>query len=191
MNQDLTQQRTYGTDDAVAFLNGTATDDQGRTVADYLAFDAETWERCHNHIQWAFPSSLPSRFNPNAPVVNILDMLDELSEDGRENLANLHDAFLGTLGISHSDEEPFDWHTGVHKYTFDGETDFWLKVYDHNHLRITRVLMILAYKDPPQAVTLLNLLMDMAIDSAKRPVSAFAGETVAYWYKAVYIDDET
>lgn len=183
----------YGTKEAVDFLNGTATDDQGRTVADYLAFDAETWERCHNHIQWAFPSHRPSQFNPNAPVVTISDLINGLNSDGHSNLLKLHDAFLATLGITHSEKvgELYHWDTGSHLYTFDGKTIFWLNEYDHNHLRITRVLLLLQYIDECQANALLKMLMDLAINginlwTPRRVV--FTAETMAYWYKAVHDD---
>ena len=85
----MNTQPKYGTAEAVAFLNGTAPDAIGRTIEDYLAFDMDKWEECHNHVQWAFPNNEASMFNPNAPVVDMQDFANQLTWEGRDNVLKL------------------------------------------------------------------------------------------------------
>lgn len=86
-------------------------------------WDDDKWEGCHNHVQWAFPTNIPSQFNPNAPLVTantirtfkrfptLLMMLDRL-------FLRFYDFLVNRAN---------------HK-------DTWLTPNNHNFLRITRVI---------------------------------------------------
>ena len=168
---------TYGTKEAAAFLNGTGTDAIGRTIADYLAFDAAKWEECHNHVQWAFPSHIKSSFNLNAPVVDMNDLMVQLTSHGVANVYSLLTNYMHSIGFVMDTE----------RWVLSGAEAGWLTPYNHNFLRISRILNLLSHLSPEDATELLDVFLDVArghqytyIDG--RPI--FDIETVVYWSKA-------
>jgi hypothetical protein len=103
----------------LAFLRGEGPDGRGRRLADVLAFDDERIEHVHDFIQWLFPLEEASRAVPGAPVLTADEAAairaDPQAQAGlRAALARM-DAFYA-------------------------RTDDWLTPFDHNHLRITRIL---------------------------------------------------
>lgn len=128
---------------ALAFLSGSCPDDQGRFVNEYLEFSPERWEECHNHIQWAFPSSIPSEFNPNAPIINyevfreaLFNGFSEFTGPEAESvfitLMELTKLYFNSIGITISRD-------GTANFDLDAQ---WLHEPDHNHRRLTRVMML-------------------------------------------------
>ncbi len=104
---------------ATEFLLG-ARDHQGRTLETYLSADDDWLEDWHDWVQWAFPNQDPSPFNPDAPVWT-RDEFDALPSEARVNLLRLlarYRAFLDAMTC-------------------------WRSRFDHNHARITRVLLCL------------------------------------------------
>jgi hypothetical protein len=59
---------TMTEDPIVRFYSG-GVDDRGRTLDDILAASDRELEAAHDCIQWLFPTSGRSRFNPGAPLV--------------------------------------------------------------------------------------------------------------------------
>lgn len=103
----------------LGFLNGTAADIHGRTFDDVMAFSDEQIEHTHNFIQWLFPLPAPSLSVPGSPC--------------------LSDADVSAIKNSRAAEENLqvaaDWF-----FDFLVRNQHWIKTYDHNHLRITRVI---------------------------------------------------
>jgi hypothetical protein len=102
-----------------AFLSGTGTDFCGRTLSDILSFDDTEIEATHDFIQWLFPLPVASSAQPNAPVLSS-EELSAIAGDA-EAVANLK---LARRRMEN----------------FYLKNDHWLRGYDHNHLRITRIL---------------------------------------------------
>lgn len=102
-----------------AFLAGTGRDGARRSLADILAFDDARIEGVHDYIQWCFPLAEASRAVPGAPVLG-RDEAEAIRADytAREALRSA----LARMRL------------------FYTRTDGWLRPYDHNHLRITRIL---------------------------------------------------
>lgn len=168
---------TYGTNEAAAFLNGTGTDAIGRTIADYLAFDAVKWEECHNHIQWAFPSHVKSQFNANAPVVDMDELVEKLTSHGVANVYSLLTNYMHSLGFVMDNE----------RWVLNSEEAGWLTPYNHNYLRISRILNFLSHLSPEDAFELLDVFLDVAqiyehvIINGRYVLEV---GTVVYWSKA-------
>lgn len=104
---------------AVAFLLG-ETNPDGRTVDTILEADDLWLEDRHDWVQWAFPNQEPSLFNDDAPVWTPIEAR-AMPPAARENLRRLlrrYEAFLR-------------------------RTRWWRSGSDHNHSRITRVLLCL------------------------------------------------
>ncbi len=174
----------YGTKEAIAFLNGVGADAMGRTVYDYLKFDAYKWEECHNHVQWAFPSHIASNFNPDAPVVDLYDFRNGLLAEGYTNLETLRNAFLASLGI-------FLEEGSFNKFVMNWDNyraALWLTPRNHNYLRLTRLLNLMSVTDPDAAVNLLDCLLSVTIHANRSFLSAFGSvidtDTVIFWSRA-------
>lgn len=105
--------------DVLHFLEGAIPDGRGRTLSMIMAFDDQAIESTHDFIQWMFPLDEPSRSHPGAPVLDPFE-IDEIkrSEVALENLV-----------------QSADWYFG-----FLQRHDHWIRPYDHNHLRIARVI---------------------------------------------------
>ena len=107
-------------DNAVlGFLNGTAADIHGRTFDDVMAFSDEQIERTHNFVQWLFPLNEPSLSVPGSPCLSDAEITT--IKDSGVAVANLNMAANWFLD-------------------FLVRNQHWIKPYDHNQLRITRVI---------------------------------------------------
>lgn len=102
-----------------AFLSGTGRDARGRLVAEVLRFSDEELERHHDYIQWLFPLPDRSAAQPNAPVLSEAEIQAIRNDPG--SVATLENATRRMLD-------------------FYRDSDAWLRPWDHNHLRITRII---------------------------------------------------
>ena len=101
------------------FLEGQGTDHAGRTLEAVLAFDDAELERRHDFIQWLFPLPEPSRAVPGSPVLASADIAALRASAAAQ--ANLRRA-------------------GERMLAFYAATSAWRAPFDHNHLRITRII---------------------------------------------------
>ena len=108
--------------DLLNYLEGTGTDHRGRTLEFLLEQDDEYWERNHDFIQWLFPSSQKSMAVPNSPVIRPAEI-----NAIRESEVALENLKRGTLRF----------------IQFLSNETRWRGVYDHNQLRISRVIKTL------------------------------------------------
>lgn len=168
----------YSTEHAVAFTNGEGMDANGRNFEHYWYFDAYEWEECHDHVQWAFPSDIPSDFNSNAPVVNMQEYISGLTNDGRVNLGELINHYLISIGLA-----PNYTSNNVRFHTIKAfeRLHFLLTPNNHNYRRLTRLLNLLFYFDSEWGDKLLDKLVWLAaFANAVRP-GCVSDETVLYW----------
>ena len=103
----------------VGFLEGKTPDHRGRILAMLLQQTDHQAETTHDYIQWLFPLNEPSRSVNGVPVLTELE-IDEIRDSslGQANLAKSARWFLGFLE----------------------RNNHWIIKYNHNHLRITRVI---------------------------------------------------
>ena len=130
----------------VEFLEGTGIDNHGRHLDQLVAEDDEYWEHTHNFIQWLFPLDEESRSSRGSPVLKEEHMRAiRESESARNNLQR-----------------------SVTRYKdFLAGTTNWRSGYDHNHLRISRVIKCLRL-----------LVDDQAADSFKYWVAGQLGDQI-------------
>jgi len=128
----------------VSFLEGKTPDHRGRTFAMLLQQSDHQAETTHDYIQWLFPLDEPSRSVNGAPVLTELE-IDEIRQSSlaQANLAKSARWFLGFLE----------------------RNDHWITKYNHNHLRITRIIKSLRL-----------LASDEAADEFRDKVLALAGD---------------
>jgi hypothetical protein len=130
----------------VGFLEGKTPDHRGRILAMLLQQTDHQAETNHDYIQWMFPLDEPSRSVNGVPVLTELE-IDEIRQSSlaQANLAKSARWFLGFLE----------------------RNDHWITNYNHNHLRITRVIRSLRL-----------LASDEAADEFRDKVLALAGDNL-------------
>ncbi len=102
------------------FLRGDGSDGRGRSLADVLSFDDRQVEGVHDFIQWLFPLREASRAVPGSPVLDA------------QEAAAIRDDPQARAGFAAGLERMSRFYAG---------TDGWLTGFDHNHLRITRIIV--------------------------------------------------
>ena len=144
----------------VDFLKGAGTDAAGRTVFDVVALDDRSVERTHDFIQWLFPLAEPSGANRRAPVLSAADV-EAVQACGMSQIA---------LAAATDRMTAF--------YQFNTH---WLVPYNHNHLRITRIIKSLRLlRGEDEANEFRDLILGMD-EAAGRPVSV---DSRRYWTTA-------
>jgi hypothetical protein len=116
-----------------AFLAGHGCDGRGRTIEDVLAQSDDALELVHDYIQWLFPLPTRSGAQPDAPVLSAAEIA-AIKADPR-----------ATANLDRAERRMLAFYNG---------TDDWLTAYDHNHLRISRIiasLRILRGRDAAEA----------------------------------------
>ena len=101
------------------FLEGSDPDAHGRFIEEILAFDDNRIEGTHNFIQWLFPLTEPSRAQPQSPVLGEgeADLIRQ-SNLAQQNLLLATERMLAFYRLNKR----------------------WLARFDHNHLRISRII---------------------------------------------------
>lgn len=130
----------------VGFLEGKIPDHRGRILAMLLQQTDHQAETTHDYIQWLFPLDEPSRSVNGAPVLTELD-IDEIRQSSlaQSNLVKSARWFVEFLE----------------------RNNHWITKYNHNHLRITRVIRSLRL-----------LASDEAADEFRDKVLAVAGDNL-------------
>ena len=143
-----------------AFLAGANPDRRGRHATEVLAFSDEQLEEVHDYIQWLFP--LPSRSNaqPDAPVLTRTEL--EAIQADPQAVATLQCAAERML-------------------QFYSRTDGWLAGYDHNHLRITRIIGSLKLLVGPETAERFHQAILALHKAAGAPVNS---RSLRFWAEA-------
>ncbi|KQT46759.1 Opioid growth factor receptor (OGFr) conserved region [Methylobacterium sp. Leaf456] len=144
-----------------AFLAGHGRDGAGRRLADVLAFDDARIEGVHDFIQWCFPLPEASRAVPGAPVLTPME-----AEAIRTDPAATEGLRAATARMAR----------------FYEATDGWLRAYDHNHLRITRILTALRDLIGRDAAQDFYELVMGRVEAAGSPVNP---DSLTYWQRAL------
>ncbi|KAI4153460.1 MAG: hypothetical protein LQ340_002301 [Diploschistes diacapsis] len=125
-------------------------DDRGRTLGDMLRMTDDQMEGSHDWVQYVFPLPERSAYNLSAPVVTkeVVDAFNEDSYEGqclRCNLLNSLVVVLGFYGfkaVRDKNTPPIIPPVYQVRRSDNHESCFrrWVKPFDHNHLRITRII---------------------------------------------------
>ena len=126
------------------FLRGEITNPKGLFVEHFWAFSDDDLENTHDFIQWVFPLNEPSIAVPSSPVLTETEA-QEIREDSYVTIMLVKAASLYC--------------------DFLRRNRHWICAYNHNHLRITRVIKSLRL-----------LVGDGAADRFKSDVLALVGD---------------
>lgn len=178
----------YGTQDAIKFLTGTGTDSKGRTIQDYLQFSPERWEECHDHIQWAFPTDIPSAFNPNAPIINQERMIELVYFSGDYSKPNSIHSNIKALLTAYLNSVGFNWDENDYKvvnFPVDISKNNIFTPNNHNFRRLTRIIRCLSmFRLTDDLINLKQYLFDEGMKAAAKHSCPIHPLTIWHWYHA-------
>ncbi|MBD2296319.1 hypothetical protein H6G06_23255 [Anabaena sphaerica FACHB-251] len=124
----------------VPFYSGSSADIRGRMLAEIWQENYDCLEKTHDYIQWLFPLTERSRFNPNAPILTDDDIQSfQNREELRNNLLASLKLMLGFYGLSCQESEDGKVEINIEQ-SFLERKKIWVHWGNHNHLRITRIL---------------------------------------------------
>jgi Opioid growth factor receptor (OGFr) conserved region len=168
----------------VPFYLGEQPDSAGRTIEDIWAWDFENLECTHDYIQWLFPIDEQSRFNINAPVIDA-DLVLVFQRDRRlqQNLRRSFAVMLRFYGLQSN-------HSETNKIEIERSPDYlirkqeWLNLFNHNYLRITRILKcLMTFGLMDEARAFYECLQQIYREDS----NLIGSETFQYWTNAVKI----
>ena len=143
------------------FLCGDGRDGRGRLLAEVLDLDDTAIEGVHDFIQWLFPLPEPSRAVPGSPVLHPGEA-EAIREDPR-----------ATEGFR----------AGLERMSrFYRDTDGWLVRFDHNHLRISRILRATRALLGQEAARAFHDAVTLRNQAAGAPVN---GDSLRHWQAAL------
>lgn len=147
----------------IQFYLGIGTDSEDRFLQDILAWQSmKEWEGSHTFIQWVFPLPEPSRFNPDAPLLDAETL--EVFKASQACMKHAAKAYIFA--------QRFLWQKGV----------TWMQPMDHNHLRITRIIRFFNLIGYTHAAKHIYLNVTQI---ARRDPKAVSEDTLEYWRQAL------
>lgn len=160
------------------FYSGRGADAAGRTLSEIWSWNDGRLEMVHDFIQWLFPLPEPSRFNPDAPRLTAADSAAFRSRPAlQDNVRRSLDRMLEFLGLARQDSRV------VRGPRFAVAAARWLDPANHNHLRLTRILLFLGHAGlDTEAAGLLACLEDIAAQEGSGKIQP---RTLAFWRAAV------
>jgi hypothetical protein len=143
----------------VAFYKSEIPDSANRKIDDIWKMSLEELENTHNYIQWLFPLREKSSFNPSAPTLNN-QVIEYIQKDKaiQEALLKSLTVMLNFYGltlehqnmVSGSAGSKTSANSGLSKQVkvkkasnFDTRRRVWLTPFNHNYLRISRIMTCL------------------------------------------------
>lgn len=139
----------------IPFYLDKQTDAEGRLLREIWEWDNDELEHEHNYIQWLFPLREATIHNPNAPIVNDA-VIEAFSTEPRlrRNLLQSFEVMLRFYGLEMNDIEA-RYIDITFSEDYESRKEVWLRKYNHNYLRLTRILkclMILGLEEYAEAL---------------------------------------
>ena len=165
----------------VSFYSGLSTDNLGRSLEEIQDWGYDRLEGVHNYVQWLFPLSERSNFNPDAPILDADQIVAFRSSD--ELKARLIKSFKvmlrfyglcvedkgGTIEITKSDE-------------YAQRKGTWLTPGNHNYLRITRILTSLRLLGLREYAEVFLALLERLYEEESQRIGS---TTLGYWRRSL------
>lgn len=170
----------------VPFYLGECPDVEGRKIQEIWAWDFEELECVHNYVQWLFPLTEQSHFNPQAPVAD-QEVIRSFREDPRlrQHLSQSFSVMLNFYGLAIASDKRVAL-TVEKSETYLQRKKEWVNMLDHNYLRITRILKcLMAFGLEEEAQAFYKCLSQIYREESDQ----IGGETFQYWTDAVSSPD--
>lgn len=123
---------------------------------DVCNFTEHDWENKHDFIQIVFPNRIPSKYNPDAPILTDYDLvyLQKHYSDNVEDMISRFMCFLGYCGNIIGGTSTVWWYPCNHESVKNR-----VSTPNHNSLRITRMLKFLYEFDKNLCIVLFHTLI--------------------------------
>ena len=173
-------------------------DDRGRTLNLILSWPDRELERCHNYIQYLFPLPERSPFNPFAPIVTeeVFEAFRANNAEGEGLRNNLRRAFgrmltfygfrldeLSNWLFAAGKHQPCDMYKVSRSADFKDRSKDWVRPFDHNHLRISRMIRCLRLLGLEQeAEAFYEALLQLSISLDLRNI--IQPKSIMFWRRA-------
>jgi opioid growth factor receptor-like protein len=164
----------------VDFYAGAAPDHRGRSLAQLQSQSLSALESNHDYIQWLFPLPERSSASAHAPILTPADIEAFAQSPAlRSSLLDSLSVMLKFYGFESVDTgSRLEFRRGP---DFAARSEVWLTAFNHNYLRLTRILRALNLLGCARhADTLFRALQDVYREHA----DAISEETFEYWQRA-------
>jgi Opioid growth factor receptor (OGFr) conserved region len=169
----------------VSFDAGTRPDDRGRLLREIHGWPEYRLEQTHDYIQWLFPVADRSGFNPEAPILDAKTIREFRSRP--ELRRNLQASFRRMLAFYGMDIQESGGLTVTRAFSFAERSKRWVTPYNHNHLRITRILKSLRLLGlEPEATAFFTCLADIYRVELAKAGPGISDETFTFWKAAAH-----
>ena len=151
----------------INFYSGSGRNSDSRTIFQIWEMsDSELMHSC-DCIQWLFPLTKESSFNPDAPALSERDiLLFNKNPKLKENLSTSFYRFLKVFGLN------------MDKGEIEGNVDTYIfQTPNHNWLRFSRIIESLNLLGLPDEA---RKFYDFIVQNVKNP-----GESLGYWHLAL------
>jgi hypothetical protein len=123
----------------VSFYRGECSDSSGHTIDKIHSWNYDKLEYTHDYIQWLFPLRVRSQFSADAPILDAPQIQAFRTDDKlKEKLAKSFKVMLSFYGLRCEEEKGVIVISKSKDYAERAQN--WLSGYNHNYLRITRIL---------------------------------------------------
>lgn len=161
----------------VPFYLGEQRDIEGRTIEEIWAWDFEELECVHDYVQWLFPLMERSAFNSDAPIVSA-DTIEAFQTNPllRQNLLQSLRVMLRFYGLQEDNGKI------TRSQDYPVRKSEWIDRFNHNYLRITRILKcLITFGLEQYAQAFYRCLAQIYREESDR----IGSETFQYWTNAV------
>ncbi|CAD6567827.1 MAG: hypothetical protein ASARMPREDX12_000812 [Alectoria sarmentosa] len=158
-------------------------DPDGRTLSSILALPNSELEYCHDYIQLLFPLPETSRFHSSAPVIDKATFIAFRSRpELRDQLARSLTRMLHFYGFESSWSQAGSSNLDiVLGDNFSRASKNWIERFNHNHLRITRIIRSLRVLGLEKHATLFHRVLSSVYDNGKSGIGA---KSMMFWTRA-------
>ena len=158
----------------VEFYRGERPNSGGAYLHEIMTWKDGALEMDHDWVQWVFPSNEPSMINGDAPTLTREEAFIFINDPNlQKKIKESFIRYLAFLGMKLEDDQ-------VHLIELEGvaNSQRWTIAFNHNMLRVTRVLKCLRLTGHDQyAISLHNALMSVR--------ERFSENTLGHWRRAV------
>ncbi|WP_254173607.1 opioid growth factor receptor-related protein [Planktothrix pseudagardhii] len=166
----------------ILFYLGLSPDHKGRKIEEIWQWDHDRLEYTHDYIQWLFPLLEKSRFNRDAPTLNL--SIIETFKNTKELKQRLHQSLLLMLDFYGLKLEcqPSQTIQIIPSETYPTRKKQWVGWRDHNYLRLTRILTSLRLLGLETQAKALFQCLDQIYQEEQDKIGL---ETYMYWKNAL------
>lgn len=170
----------------VNFYVSEGTDYEGRTLKDVHALSFNQLEDLHDYIQWIFPLNEESRAVPWSPILTEEDIRGIQTAPGVHY--NLYKSFVLMCNFYGFDVKVLDCNSVKVNVELDSAkfglaANNWITPYNHNYLRLTRILKSLRLLGCEDWATELFNVLQVVYERYAKVIGA---RTYTFWCDAVH-----